>query len=136
MPAHPLLPFQCLLFDGLRGRGEPCPSFRTFKRYFIPRSTVRRPVTEHESLLTLFVIRIHPFWAVDAEDSLVRKNGIRDLAKDLQFIETVQGGEVRHLSTHAETSTVHCPHGSDHFPEMLHVLCGGIPQLTKRPSNK
>ena len=64
------------------------------------------------------------------------KNGIGDLAKDLQFIETVQGGEVRHLSTHAETSTVHCPHGSDYFPEMLHVLCGGIPQLTKRPSNK
>lgn len=136
MPALSLLPFQSLLFDGLRGRGEPCPSFRALERYFVADSTVRRPVMEHESLLTLFVIRVHPFRTVDAEDPLVRKDRIGDLAKDLQFIETVQGGQVRHLSTHAETSTVHCPHGSDYFPKVLHVLCDGVPQLTKRTSNK
>ena len=84
MPARPLLPFQCLLLGRLRRQGEPCTSFCAFERHYMTcaDSTVRHPVTKG---MSLFVVRLDPFRAVNAKSSLARKDGIGNLANVLQF---------------------------------------------------
>ena len=70
----------------MRRQGEPCTSFWAFERHYMTcaDSTVRHPVAKGMSLFK-FVVRLHPFRAVNAKSSLVRKDGIGNLANVLQF---------------------------------------------------